>query len=76
MTSSKLQLGQNLQQRNTLMERRKALEQTVDGSRNDLEDWKARLQPLVAKQSAAQMAHTDAQKKRNAVLEQARSKVI
>ena len=75
LPATRLKLGQNLQLRESLVERRRALEHAVDQSRKDLENWKCQLQPLVAKQSEAQSAHSDAQKRRNVVLEQARSKV-
>lgn len=75
LTTTKLKLGHNLQQRQSLVERQRVLEQAVEQSRKDLESWKCQLQPLVAKQSAAQSAHLDAQKRRNVVLEQARNKV-
>ena len=75
LMASKLQLSHDLQQRSSLVEKQKALELSVDQSRNDLEDWKFKLQPLVTKQEQAKAVHAEAQIKRHAVLEHARAKV-
>ena len=72
----KLQLNDNLQQRGNLLERKNTLENDIEQARFDVDEWKQKLEPMVAKQLAAQVAHTDAQKKRNTLTEQARSKVF
>ena len=75
LTALKLQLNHELQQQSSLLERRQALQLSVDQATIDLEDWKLRLEPLVAKQAEAKSAHADAQRNRNTILEHARSKV-
>jgi chromosome segregation ATPase len=71
----KLQLNNNLQQRGNLLERKTTLETDIEKARLDVEEWKQNLQPMVAKQLAAQATHVDSQKKRNSLTEQARRKV-
>lgn len=75
LTESKLQLSHELQQRSSLVEKRQALQLSVDQANNDLENWKIRLQPLVAKQAQAKTAHADAQRNHSNILEHARVKV-
>ena len=70
----KLQLGDLLQQRGSLTERRTALEKLMESAQAELDGWKEDLRPLVGRQMAAESAHTDWQKKRNAETEKARSK--
>lgn len=71
----KLQMNNNLQQRGNLLERKTTLEADIEKARLDVEEWKQNLQPMVTKQIAAQSTHVDAQKKRNVLTEQSRSKV-
>lgn len=71
----KLQLNNNLQQRGNLLERKGTLETDIEQALFDIEEWKQKLEPMVAKQLAAQASHSDAQKRRSALTEQARSKV-
>lgn len=72
----KLQLNDNLQQRGNLLERKNSLEADIEQARLDVDEWKQQLEPMIAKQLAAQTTHSDAQKKRNILTEQARSKVL
>lgn len=71
----KLQLNNNLQQRGNFLERKSTLETDIEQALFDIEEWKQKLEPMVAKQLAAQAAHSDAQKRRSVLTEQARSKI-
>lgn len=71
----KLRISDGLQQRGNLTERKSTLEDLIDMVRADVEEGKMDLEPLIVKQMAAQTAHSDGQKKRNMLLEQARNKV-
>lgn len=72
----KLQLNDSLQQRDSLLERKRVLMSDVENARINVEQWKEQLQPMVAKQLDAQAAHSEFQKKRSTLAENARAKVL
>ena len=71
----KLQLNDNLQQRGNLLERKTSLESDIDQARLDVETWKQQLEPKVTKHHEAREAYGDAQKRRNVLVDEARTKV-
>lgn len=75
LMEEQLRLSNNLQQRGTLMERKNVLEAHIEQTRFQLEESKNSLEPFIVKQTNAENAHVEAQKKRDTVLDQARKQV-
>ena len=75
LMEQKLRLNDGLQQRGSLVQRKEDLEGLIDSAQADIQEWKMGLEPLIGKQIAAETAHSDAQKRRNVKMEEARKKV-